>query len=233
MAMNSVRLVVCVLASLPAGWFAGVLYERVPPRRPLFDPFPGIVVRGARLAIHLMVTALFVLAAVRFSDVGPLAVLAYLVFFVAVAALSAIDFETQRLPDAIVAGALMVCIPLVAVASLADRDAERIQFAVIGGLVYFGFLLITHVVFPRGMGFGDVKLSALMGLFIGWAATSGLTALALVMYAMFVGFLVGSLAGVALFALRGRSKHYPFGPFLVGGAIVAIVFAPQLAPLAG
>ena len=73
----------------------------------------------------------------------------------------------------------------------------------------------------------SVKLAALLGLYVGWLATSGLTAVVLVLYAMLVGFLVGSVVGIVLFAFRGRPP-YPFGPFLIGGAIVVIAFSTQL-----
>jgi leader peptidase (prepilin peptidase)/N-methyltransferase len=173
---------------------------------------------------------LFGAAAVRFADTAPLVLVGYLLFFTAAVALCAIDLDVFRLPDAIVGGALALALPLVTVASVVDGGAQRIRYALIGGAFYFAFLLVAHLAFPRGMGFGDVKLAALLGLYVGWLATSGVTAVVLVLYAMLLGFLVGSAAGLVLFAFRGNSRHYPFGPFLIGGAIVVIAFSTQLLP---
>jgi leader peptidase (prepilin peptidase)/N-methyltransferase len=118
------------------------------------------------------------------------------------------------------------------VASVVGEAPAQIRYAVLGGAFYFGFLLLAHLAVPSGMGFGDVKLAALLGLYVGWVATSGLTAVVLVLYAMLLGFVVGSAVGVVLFALHGRrSRHYPFGPFLIGGAVVVVTFSTELLPL--
>jgi leader peptidase (prepilin peptidase)/N-methyltransferase len=231
--MNWARLGICLLVSLPAGWFAGVLYDRVPSRLPLFRPFPWPDTSGTHLTIHVLTALCFALAAVRFDDAPWLRLAGYLVFFTTVVALSAIDLETLRLPDRIVGGALVISIPLVTVASLVDRSPAQIRYALLGGVFYFGFLLLTHLAFPRGMGFGDVKLAALLGLYVGWLGASGVTSVSLVLYAMLVGFLGGSGIGVVLFAFRRRSRAYPFGPFLVAGTILVITFSQQLLPAGG
>lgn len=225
-----VRLVACLAASLPAGWFAAALRERVPDRRPLLRPLPVPALTGSYLVVQGAVTALFAAAAVRFADANLLVLAGYLVFFTASVALCAIDVDRFRLPDAIVGGALLVALPLVILASVVGGGPERIRFALVGGAFYFGFLLVAHLAFPKGMGFGDVKLAGLLGLFVGWLAPSGLTAVVLVLYAMLAGFLVGTAAGLVLLALRGQSRHYPFGPFLIGGALVVIAFSTHLVP---
>ena len=56
--------------------------------------------------------------------------------------------------------------------SVVDGDAELIRYALVGARVYFGFLLVAHLISPRGMGFGDVKLAAVMGLYVGWLGTT-------------------------------------------------------------
>ncbi len=226
--MNGVRLVACLVLSLPAGWFGGVLYERVPVSKPLFKPFPMPEFSGVYLTIQVLTTALFAFAALRFAD-APVGVLAgYLVFFTVCVSLSLIDLDTLRLPDPIVAGALVVSIPLITVVSVIQKDPDLIQHALIGGALYFGFLLLTHLALPRGMGFGDVKLSALLGLYLGWIAASGVSAVRIVLYAMVVGFVGGSILGVILFSFRRKSRAYPFGPFLVAGAVVVILASSQL-----
>jgi leader peptidase (prepilin peptidase)/N-methyltransferase len=228
--VDLVRLVCCLIASVPAGWLAQALVDRVPERAPLWRPVPGYSLDGGGIAIQALTTALFGLAGIRFADDSVLVLVTYLAFFVAVVALAVIDLRLFRLPDAIVGGNLVLALPLMTLASLVADDAARLQPALLGGAFYFGFLLLAHLVFPRGMGFGDVKLAASLGLHVGWLAPSGIAAVALVLYAMIAGFLVGSAAGVVLFAIHGRSRHYPFGPFLIGGALVVIFFSTQLLP---
>ena len=62
------------------------------------------------------------------------------------------------------------------------------------------------------MGFGDVKLAALMGLYVGWLGTTTLDAVVLVLWAMLIGFVAGSVIGVVLLVARRRNRPFPFGP---------------------
>src|SRR5438445_210225 len=79
-----------------------------------------------------------------------------------------------------------------------------------GAAVAWTLLLLVHLISPRGMGFGDVRLSFILGLYLGWLG-AGHVALGL-----FLGFLLGSVAGIALVIVRRRSRKeaIPFGPFL-------------------
>jgi leader peptidase (prepilin peptidase) / N-methyltransferase len=226
----AVRITLCLLASVPAAWFVTVLRERVPDRQPLFTPVVVPALSRPYITIHAVVSLLFTAAAIRLADTPALTFVGFLVFITAAVALSAIDLDVSRLPDAIVGGALIVSVPLITLASVLEGNAERIRYAIGGSAFYFVFLLVAHYVHPRGMGFGDVKLAALLGLYVGWLAPSGLTVVVLVLYAMLAGFVVGSLAGMVLLAVRGRSHHYPFGPFLIGGAMVVMAFSAQLLP---
>jgi prepilin signal peptidase PulO-like enzyme (type II secretory pathway) len=114
------------------------------------------------------------------------------------------------------------------VTSLIVDDTPRIRYAIAGGAFYFVFLLVVHLIIPRGMGFGDVKLAAVMGLYVGWLAPSVIGAISLTLYAMMIGFLIGSLAGLVVFAFRRKSRAIPFGPFLAFGTVVVIIFSQQL-----
>jgi len=226
--MNWTPLLIGLVLSMPAGWFAAVLDERIPGNLALFRPFPGFRVTTRRLWIQFFTTVLFIGAFARFGDAPPLVLVGYLLFFTAAVALAAIDLVTLRLPDRIVGPLLMISLVIVVVASVLNHDAVQIRFAIIGGAVYFGFLLLAHLVMPAGMGFGDVKLSAVMGLYVGWVTVDGLSAVTATLYAMIIGFVVGSAAGIVVFAFRRGSKPYPFGPFLLFGAVVVIFASPQL-----
>lgn len=225
---DAALLVVCGLLSLPAGWIAGVLYDRVPDELSLIDPFPVPRLRGVHLAIHLTMVVVFLLAANRFAGAPGLELADYLLLFTALVALSYIDLDTLRLPDRIVVPLLIVSIPVIVVTSLLQHDAPRIRYAIVGGAFYFVFLLVVHLVIPRGMGFGDVKLAAVMGMYVGWQAPSVVGAVSLTLYAMMIGFLVGSAAGIVVFAFRRKSRPIPFGPFLVLGTIVTILASESL-----
>jgi leader peptidase (prepilin peptidase)/N-methyltransferase len=88
---------------------------------------------------------------------------------------------------------------------------------------YFVFLLIPAVISPRGMGLGDVKLAALMGLYLGYLDPL------LVFPAVLAACVLGIGAGGILFFVRGRaSRAFPFGPWLALGCVLAIVFHESL-----
>ena len=79
--------------------------------------------------------------------------------------------------------------------------------------------------YPAGMGFGDVKLSGVLGMataWLGWGAWA---------VGLFAGFLLGGVFGIALIALGrgGRKSKVPYGPFMLAGALVAVLVGQQLA----
>ena len=225
--MNVIRLVVCGVLALPVGWFACVLIDRVPDREPL-TPLPGVRLSGKYLFVHLAMVVLFVLAAVRFDD-EPVGMLAgYLFLFAMLLTVSVIDVELFRLPDLIVLPSIVISLVWVVLVSVFDDNPSSIRFALAGAGLYFGFLFLAHLIYPRGMGFGDVKLAAVMGLYIGWLGTTYAAAIGLVLWGMLIGFVAGSIIGMVLLAVRRRSKQIPFGPFLALGAVVAVMLSSGL-----
>jgi leader peptidase (prepilin peptidase)/N-methyltransferase len=106
----------------------------------------------------------------------------------------------------------------------AGVDAVR---GLVGLVAYAGPLFLVALVVPHGMGMGDVKLAALIGLVLG---SLGLSYVAV---AAGVGIVAGGLGAVlALAILRlSRKQQIPFGPFLAGGAVVAALAGPQIADL--
>ena len=142
----------------------------------------------------------------------------------ALLALSVIDLEHYLLPNRIVfpvAGAGLV---LLGVASFAEGAGDDFVRAVLGGVAAFAALGLLHLISPRGMGLGDVKLAFVLGLYLGWLGWGE------VFLGLFLGFLLGALIGVALIAtqLRTRKDHVPFGPFLAAGTLIAIVWGPTM-----
>jgi leader peptidase (prepilin peptidase)/N-methyltransferase len=86
----------------------------------------------------------------------------------------------------------------------------------------------VHLISPRGMGFGDVKLAAVMGLYLGWLAPDYAGAAYIVLWAMLIGFLAGSVMGIAMLMARRRSTPIPFGPFLALGTITVVLIGQHL-----
>ena len=210
----------CGVAGLGAGWLLSVVVARVPAKRSLLER-PYLELRAAvrepsSIAMILATGALTAGTAARFGDVWELP--AFLVLAIALVALSVIDLRLFLLPDRIVvplAGATLV---LLAVAAVANDDGDALLRALACGSGAFAMFVAMHFVSPRAMGFGDVKLVFVLGLALGWLGV-GETLLGL-----FLGFVYGSIIGLALIATRVRSRkdHVPFGPFLAAGTLTAV-----------
>jgi len=167
--------------------------------------------------IELATAGLFVAAGLRFGAAWELP--AFLVFFAALLALSAVDLERFILPNRILyPGWLAVAVLLLAAAAL-DPDWRSLRDAAIGAAAAWAVFFVIHIVSPGGMGFGDVRLSGLIGTALGWLS------LGHVFLGLFLGFLVATVLSLALMAggRRGRKDKIPFGPFLAVGAALAVL----------
>lgn len=147
--------------------------------------------------------------------------LAALIFVWALIALAVIDLDTQLLPDDIT-------LPLLWIGLLVNinHGFTDIQSAVIGAIVgylslwsiYWCFKLMTG---KEGMGYGDFKLLAAIGAWLGWSMLP-----LVILSSSLVGALVG--IGLILAAKLNKSIPIPFGPYLVGGALIALFWGEQL-----
>ena len=177
-------------------------------------------ISGRYPAVELATAALFGALAWRF---GPHAVLpAYLYLGAISVALALIDIDVHRLPNAIVLPSYAVAAVLLFVPAVVLGDWNQLVRAVLGGLALFAFYFLLVFVYPAGMGFGDVKLAGVLGIYLGWLGWGVL------LVGGFLGFLLGGVVGGAMMAVRkaGRKSKIPFGPFMLAGALVAI-FAGQ------
>ena len=172
--------------------------------------------------VELGTSALFAVAALRFG--ADWVVPAYCVFFAGLFALALIDFDTKRLPNKVLYPTLFAGSALLVAASLADHRLFRVRDAAIGGAAAFAVMFLIHVIAPQGMAFGDVRLAGLIGVMVGWIAK------AQVPVALFLGFLLGAVVGVALigFGHSSRKTKIPFGPFLAAGAVITVAFGGPL-----
>lgn len=141
-------------------------------------------------------------------------------------AIAVIDARHRIVPNRIVYPGLIVFAVAVVAGDLAGGGVDALD-GVIGLALYAVPLLLVALAVPQGMGMGDVKLAAFIGLVLG---SFGLSYVGV---AAGVGVIGGGLGAlIALAVLRvGRKRQIPFGPFLAGGAMVAAVAAPQIADL--
>jgi len=238
--------VAAALVGLMAGPFINVLVDRIPGKEPLLPlradcpaggaghPPPPYLRGWWRLAtgrcpgcgrglprrylvVEFASVALCAAAAVRLGSDWALP--AYLVFFTSLLALSVIDLAHFIIPNRIVYPTLASSVVLLTAAAALDGQWSQWQRAGIGAAISWGLLLVVHLISPRGMGFGDVRLAAILGLFLGWLNLSHVLA------GLFMGFLLGALVGVLLvvFGRRKGNDAIPFGPFLATGAVVTVL----------
>jgi leader peptidase (prepilin peptidase) / N-methyltransferase len=134
-------------------------------------------------------------------------------------ALAAIDIKTQRLPDRLTLPAYPVLIVLLGLAALAGHDLSALARALLGGLVMAAGYLLLAVARPGELGWGDVKLAGLVGLVLGWLGWRA------VLYGAALGFVLAAVVSLALLAARRVTMRsaISFGPFLLGGALLAIL----------
>lgn len=140
-------------------------------------------------------------------------------------ALALIDIDAHRLPNAIVLPAYPVLAVLLVGAAWWSGDWWALTRAALGALALFGFYLLLVLVYPAGMGWGDVKLAGVLGAALGYVGWSSLVVGA------FAGFLIGGIVAVGMIAMhRATGKTaLPFGPFMILGAAVGIVWGGSAA----
>jgi prepilin signal peptidase PulO-like enzyme (type II secretory pathway) len=147
-------------------------------------------------------------------------------------AVSVIDLQLLRIPDRVTFPTLAVAVPLVGLVSLRYDDGDAFVAALIGAVAYFVLLLLPHLVYPRGMGFGDVKLALVMGLYLGWLGWSETHPVGgpvqLVLYGLMLGCTLGVVFGLASTIITRRRGEFPFGPALALACVVVAYYAPDL-----
>jgi leader peptidase (prepilin peptidase)/N-methyltransferase len=174
--------------------------------------------------VELATAGLFAALGVR---IGPHAALPAFLYLAAVGvALAMIDLDVQRLPDKLTLPAYPVALVLLGIAALADAAGWPYARALIGMAALFGFYATLWLVYPAGMGLGDVKLSGVLGLYLGWLSWRALVVGAA------SAFLVGAVVSIAVLLLvkgSGRKTKVPFGPFMLLGVLIATFAADPIA----
>ncbi|HWP32615.1 MAG TPA: prepilin peptidase [Solirubrobacterales bacterium] len=236
---------IAFLGGLMAGSFVTVVAHRVPRGESIVGPRSRCPGCGAQIAAHdnipvlswlllrgrarccgaaisaryplteLALGALYAATALVLWD-DPAELALGLVFVTTLVAITLTDLEQRLIPNKILLVAAVLGVAIAAVSDPASLP-ERAAAAVAAG----GLLFAAALAYPRGMGLGDVKLAALMGLFLGRDVAP----------ALLVALLSGSLVGLAMIARHGaaaRKRAIPFGPFLALGGVVGLLAGDQL-----
>ena len=244
--MNTPLVLGCGLGGAAIGSALGVLAARVPSPAPAAvtadavaaseggiaatapvaaEDVSGAVRRAAApdaVAAGVVTAGLLALAADHFGAVPALA--AYCVLFAGLVAVSVVDLRVGLVPRTFLYPvAALLGVALVAASAVAG-DWHALGEAVIGAAIAFAVFFVVWFLYPRGLGFGDVRLAAAIGLGLGWLG----------LLHLYVGFLVGFLAGV-LFGLvvmarrgSGRKTRIPFATALALGAVVGVIWGGQI-----
>jgi leader peptidase (prepilin peptidase) / N-methyltransferase len=236
---------VAFIGGLIAGSFVNVVAHRVPRGESIVGPRSRCPVCGAQIAAYdnvpvisfvtlrgrarcceaaistryllaeLALGALYAATVLVLWD-EPWEVALGLVFVTVLTAVTLTDLEQRVIPNKILIVAAVLGLAISVAGDPSSLPERAIAAAAAGGLLFAAALA-----YPRGMGLGDVKLAATMGLFLGRNVGP----------AILVALLAGSLVGLAMIARDGagaRKKAIPFGPFLALGGVVGLLFGDQM-----
>lgn len=178
--------------------------EPIAARYPLVEATTALLF-AAVVAVHHADTAALVLGLVLVAFLVPIAL---------------IDIDHRIIPNRLTLPAAVLAVVL-GTALDPGGEVERLIAAAVAG----GLLLLPSLLHPAGMGMGDAKLVAVLGLFLGWA----------VIPAFFVAFATGTIVGIGVMIRKGmaagRKTAVPFGPFLALGGVVGLLAGQQLIDL--
>ncbi len=158
----------------------------------------------------------FAITAVRFGPSSSLP--AELIFVAGLIALAAVDLERYLLPRAILYPTLVLVAGALVLTAAITGQWRRLAIAVICSLGAFALFFLINFIRPAWLGFGDVRLAALLGLALGWMGP----------WYLFIGFmaanLLGAAIGIALIAANKarRNTPLPYGVFLAAGSLLAL-----------
>jgi leader peptidase (prepilin peptidase)/N-methyltransferase len=151
-------------------------------------------------------------------------VIAFLYLAAISVVLTLIDIDVHKLPNAIVLPSYGVAAVLLLLESVLSNDYGDLLRAGIGMAALFLFYFLLAFVYPGGMGFGDVKLAGVLGIYLGWLGWGNL------IVGAFAAFLLGGLFSIGLIIFRraGRKSKVPFGPWMFLGAWIGILFGTNI-----
>lgn len=181
-------------------------------------------------AVFFVVVGLYFAGAIAATTPGPaviaggLALVAFLYLGAISVALALIDIETHTLPNRIVLPGYLVAAVLLAASGVLGGDYGPLLRSAIGLAAMWCAYALMRIAYPKGMGFGDVKLAGVLGLYLGWSGWGPLVV------GSFAAFILGGLFGILVIVVRrgGRASGIPFGPWMLAGAWIGIFFGNQI-----
>lgn len=202
------------------GLVVGVLVTARLAVRPAGSVVRPRVERPRDVVVPVLAAVTCAAVAVRFglSPVLP----AYLYLALVAMPLGAIDVEQHRLPDVLTLPSYPVSLALLGVAAPFVPSGGRHMIAALVGLAALGLVYaVLFLVNSSGIGFGDVKLAGVLGAYLGWLGADAW------IVGAFLGVLFGGVFALALVVLRKatRKTTIPFGPFMLAGALVAVLLS--------
>lgn len=226
--------VACAVLAAIASWFVPQLVARIPEppedpdRDPDAEPKPLYVDLAATPALAWKSAAWGAIAGGLIGwSLGWAWPLLYLLPLVPISiALAFVDYRIRLLPTKVIAPTYLLVIVAVVVCTAVTGDVDALGRAALGwlaaGLVFFFLWRFTN-----GMGYGDVRLSGVLGIalgFLGWAE---------LVVGLYAGFLLGAVGWIPLRLLRiTKDRNFPFGPFMLVGALVGVLWGADLGGLA-
>jgi leader peptidase (prepilin peptidase)/N-methyltransferase len=181
---------------------------RVSPRYPLVELGTGLLFAALtmRFGLTLQLPAFLYLAAIG-------------------VALALIDFDVRRLPDSIVLPSYVVSVLLLMPAGAQHSDWWSAERGLIGLTVMLAIYFALALAYPNGLGFGDVKLAGLLGLYLGWLSWDAL------LISIFSTFLIAAVSGTAVPATKriNYDTAVLVGPSLIAATVLSLFIAAPLA----
>jgi leader peptidase (prepilin peptidase)/N-methyltransferase len=198
------------------GLLVGVLVDRAAARFPWSEPPEDRRSLPRTTAVAAATAVLFALVGVRFGTSDELP--AFLVLSGVGMLLALIDLRHRLLPNHVVLPSLGLGVVLLALAALGEDDWPALGRAVLGALALFAVFLVLALISPASLGMGDVKLAALLGLYLGWLGWPS------VVLGAAAGFVVQAVLALGLLAARriGLKSELPFGPAMLVGAALLV-----------
>ncbi|WP_019146530.1 prepilin peptidase [Aeromicrobium massiliense] len=215
--------VLACLVAAALGWLAPRVLARVPEPDDAADGKPTYASLAAvpRLGVVLAVASALLTGVVGLVVEPEVVLVVWTLLVPAGLLLGYVDARTRLLPKRIVLPLNVAVLVLVGVAAALERDLDLLWRALAGGAGLFVLFAAFWFVAPRGLGYGDVRLSPALGMTL---AASGWMELFVGVYA---GFVLAAVLGLVLGRLgRIDPKQFAFGPYLVAGAVVGVLWQP-------